>query len=180
MLFFADIDHCSDDASLNYVDIWGHNTYVSYDYHSYFCYYDKVTAKPLIMTEFGVDAYGSGSPRQNQHLQAEWVVHEWNQIRNNCLGGVVMEYSDEWWKCGSPSTQDLCGYDTDVQPDFFSNEEWYGIMAVEKGGTSIDIMRPREIYCALQQAYSDQKFVGDIAPDGNVDFGDFSVFSGRW
>ena len=52
-------------------------------------------------------------------------------------------------------------------------------MAVEKGGTSIDIMRPREIYCALQQAYSDRKFVGDIAPDGNMDFGDFSVFSGR-
>jgi hypothetical protein len=180
MLFFADIDHFSDDASLNYVDIWGHNTYVCYDYHSYFCYYDKVTAKPLIMTEFGVDAYGSSSPRQNQHLQAEWVVHEWNQIRNNCLGGVVMEYCDEWWKCGSPSTQDLCGYYTDVQPDFFSNEEWYGIMAVEKGGASIDIMRPREIYCTLQQAYSDRKFVGDIAPDGNVDFGDFSIFSGRW
>ncbi len=180
MLFFADTDHCSDDVSLNYVDIWGHNSYVCYDYHAYFCYYDKLTAKPLILTEFGVDAYGSGPPPQNQHLQAEWVVHEWSQIRNNCLGGVVMEYCDEWWKCGLPSAQDLCGYYTDVQPDFFSNEEWYGIMAVEKSGTSTDIMRPREIYCSLQQAYSDRQFVGDIAPDGNVDFGDFSVFSVRW
>lgn len=178
MLFFADIDRSSDDVSLNYVDIWGHNSYVCYDYHSYFCYYSRITAKPLILTEFGVDAYDSGSSCQNQVLQAEWVVHEWNQIKNSCLGGTVMEYCDEWWKCGSSSTQDLCGYYTDVQPDFYSNEEWYGIMSVEKKSNSIDIMHPREIYYALQQVYNNP--AGDFDSDGHIDFFDFGIFSVHW
>jgi len=180
MLFFGDVDYCSDDISLSYVDIWGHNTYVRYDYHSYFCYFDKVTAKPLIMTEFGVDAYGAGLPSEHPHVQAEWVVHEWEQIEDSCLGGTVMEYCDEWWKCSSPSTHDSCGYYTDVQPDGFSNEEWYGVMEVEDGGSSIDIMHPREIYCALRQAFSGQRLPSDLDPDGSVDFYDFSVFSGQW
>lgn len=180
MLFWGNVDHSSDDLSLNYVDIWGHNTYVRHDYHSYFCYVNKVTSKPLIMTEFGVDAYGTGSASVDSHLQAEWVVHEWEQIRNNCLGGAVMEYCDEWWKCGSSSIQDLCGYYTDVQPDGFSNEEWYGIMAVEDGGASVDILHPREIYCALRQAFGNRHMLGDLDPDGRVDFHDFSILSGRW
>jgi len=112
MLFFGDVDYSSDDASLDYVDIWGHNNYIRYGYHSYFCYYDRISAKPLVMTEFGVDACGPGLQWENQHVQAEWVTHEWEQVRDNCIGGTIMEYCDEWWKCGSPSTHDLCGYYT--------------------------------------------------------------------
>lgn len=180
MLFFGDADYSSDDVSLNYVDIWGHNNYVRYDHNSYFCYFDKITAKPLIITEFGVDAYGDGLPTENEHLQAEWVIHEWNQIKNNCLGGTVMEYCDEWWKCGLPLTHDLCGYYTDVQPDNFSHEEWYGIMAVEQSPTSVDIMHPREIYCALRRAFRDCPLLGDFDSDCNVNFRDFSLLCLHW
>jgi hypothetical protein len=180
MLFFGDIDYSSDDASLDYVDVWGHNNYIRYYYHSYFCYYDRISAKPLVMTEFGVDAYGPGLPWENQHVQAEWVVHEWAQVKDNCLGGTIMAYCDEWWKCGSPSTHDLCGYYTDVQPDIFSNEEWYGVMAVEKNGSSVDIMHPRQVYCALQQTFSDCKIASDFNTDNHVDFGDFTTFASNW
>jgi hypothetical protein len=154
MLFFGDVDFCSDDNSLHYVDIWGHNAYSRYDYNSYFCYYDKISAKPLLITEFGVDAYDTSSSKEYQDTQSKWVVHEWEQIKGNSLGGIVMEYSDEWWKrCGFPSSHDLCGHYTDVQPDSNSNEEWYGVMAVKDNGNKPDIMLPRKVYYALQQAF---------------------------
>jgi hypothetical protein len=167
MLFFGDVDYCSDDNSLNYVDIWGHNAYNRYDYNSYFCYYDKISAKPLIITEFGVDAYNKDSSSEYQDVQAEWVVHEWEQIKNNSAGGIVMEYSDEWWKrCGYPSSHDFCGYDTDVQPDSYSNEEWYGVMAVQDNGNQPDIMCPREVYYALQQLFRETIDIGLRVYDG--------------
>jgi hypothetical protein len=165
---------------MNCVDIWGHNAYAPYDYHCYFWYYDKITAKPLIVTEYGADAYDKNCSCENQAAQAEWVVHEWGQIEENCLGGTVMAYSDEWWKCGFPDSNEECGYDTYVQPDGFSHEEWYGIMSLENNGSSEDIMHPREVYCALQQAFSERACLGDLDTDGDVDFYDFDVFACRW
>jgi hypothetical protein len=179
-LFFGDVDYLSDDISMNYMDIWGHNTYNRYDYHSYFCYVDKISAKPLIITEFGVDAYNRNTSVEYQDVQAAWVIHEWEQIRSQSLGGTVMEYSDEWWKCGATNSHDLCGYYTDVQPDGFSHEEWYGMMAVEDNGTLPDIMHPRKVYCALQQAFSNKLFPSDFDLNNKVNLNDFTMLAGHW
>ena len=104
MMYFGNIDKCSDDLSLSFIDMWGHNAYGGYDYHCYFDYYDRISARPLVITEFGVDAYDSFAPcgepatcGENEQVQADWVERQWNQIRMNCLGGTVMEYADEWW-----------------------------------------------------------------------------------
>ena len=61
---FGNVDNHSDDISLNFVDMWGHNTYFGWDGHCYFEYYDRTSAKPLVFTEFGVDAWDSqgGAP----------------------------------------------------------------------------------------------------------------------
>ncbi|MDD1751388.1 MAG: PASTA domain-containing protein, partial [Methanothrix sp.] len=174
MLYLGDVDYHADDESLNYVDIWGHNSYVCYDYNSYFCYYDRISAKPLILTEFGVDAYNTGSSSEYQDIQADWVVHEWEQIKENSLGGIVMEYSDEWWKrCGLPFSHDTCGYDTDAQPDYCSNEEWYGVMAIQDNGIQPDIMHPRDVYYALQSEfnYDIGSLMVTIGPPKAVDAG---------
>jgi hypothetical protein len=180
MLFFGDADCNSDDSSLNYVDMWGHNSYVRYDYHSYFCYYDKISAKPLIITEYGADAYDIVQGSINQDAQADWAVHEWEQIKENCAGGTAMEYSDEWDKCGSPASHDFCGYDTDTRPDNYSNEEWYGLMAIEDNGSSPDIMKPRKAYCALKQAFNPSFSPCDFDMDTIVNFNDFASLATYW
>lgn len=149
MLYFGNIDCNSDDASLNYVDIWGHNAYTYYDYHCYFDYFDKLSAKPLVMTEFGVDAYDNVHSCEYQDVQADWVVHEWLQIKDESLGGTVMAYSDEWWKSGLPSHHGTGGFNADTQPDRFANEEWWGLMWVEDNGDLRDNMYPREAFNAL-------------------------------
>lgn len=72
-----------------------------------------------------------------------------------------------------PSSVESPGIDyTDLQPDGYSNEEWYGIMAVEREEASIDTLQPREIFDALRQAFADLPAPGDTDSDGPVDFND--------
>lgn len=177
---FGSTDCNSDDANLNYVDIWGHNAYTYYDYHSYFCYYDKISAKPLVITEYGTDARDKVNNREYEDVQAQWDVHEWEQIRENCLGGTIMAYSDEFWKSGDPCSHDYGGYFADTHPDRFSNEEWYGIMAIEDDGNKPDIMHPREVYCALLQAFGGAMLPADFDFDCDVDFNDLALFTEQW
>lgn len=161
MLYFGDTAYASDDASLNATDLWGHNSYTGYEFDCYFDYYHALSAKPLILTEFGIDAYNTSSGSEYQQIHADWIVHQWEQIKANSLGGTVMEYSDEWWKGGSPFSHDTAGYSTDVQPDTYANEEWWGIMAIADNGLEPDTMIPRLAYTALKNVYTDPCFDND-------------------
>ena len=152
-LFFGNVDYHSDDVSMSYTDIWGHNSYTGYEYNCYFDYYKRISTKPLLITEYGVDAYDNISHSEYQDVQKEWVVHQWQQIKKNSLGGTVMEYSDEWWKAGNPDGHETGGYYTDVQPDGYSNEEWWGLMSISPG--SPNIMHPRQVYYTLKEEFLD-------------------------
>jgi len=173
-IYFGISDLGSDDVSMNYTDLWGHNTYNGYDYHCYFDYYSKITAKPLVMTEYGVDAYNTTSSSEYEGVQSSWDMHQWAQVRDNSLGGTIMAYSDEWWKAGSPSTHNTGGYSTDVQPDIFSNEEWWGVMRPVDNGANPDIMQPRQIYNALKSEWYQAGLTGDTNNDCRVDIFDLA------
>jgi hypothetical protein len=174
MYDFGDADVHSDDRSLEYVDIWGHNTYFGADAHCYFDYYDRLSAKPLIFTEFGIDALDHRTGAEYPDTHAEYVVRQWRQIETNCAGGTVMAYSDEWWKADDPHRHDPGGYATGSHPDGFSNEEWWGLLAAEDAGTGPDTLHPRLAYFALGQEYA--YAAGDADSDGDVDLLDFAVF----
>lgn len=179
-VYMGDEDFGSTDPNLNYVDMWGLNLYTRKEYHEFFNFYEKITTKPLIITEFGIDSYDFSSGMDYPSVQADWVVREWQQISENSCGGIVMEYCDEWWKGGDPWTQDPNGGYADTHPDNFSNEEYYGIMAVENVGSDYDIMLPKEVYCALQQAFSERYCVADVTDDQSVNIDDLAELSNWW
>ncbi len=171
----GDMDYNSDDLSMNWVDIWGNNTYPGDDFHCYFDYYEMLSAKPLILTEFGIDAYDNQAGTEYQAVQADYVVQQWRQIERGSLGGTVMAYSDEWWKAGDPPIHDLGGYNTFMHPDGYSNEEWWGLLGVEDDGPNPDIMHPRLVYDALAAEFAFT--VGDLNCDGRLDGDDIIPFA---
>lgn len=144
----------SDDTSLPYVDIWGHNTYTGYNFNCYFDYYDTISAKPLVFTEFGIDAYNNSALTEYQHVQADWDVRQWKQLKQRSAGGLVFAYSDEWWKAGNNLGHDPGGYITDTHPDNYANEEWWGIMAVQDNGNLPDLVIPRQAYTAFEKEFN--------------------------
>jgi hypothetical protein len=149
----GDTLHHSDDVSLDHVDMWGVNVYPGTDVRCYFDYYERLSAKPVVVTEFGVDAYDDVAGSEDQESQATWDALQWRAIRANSLGGTVMAYNDEWWKAGAPSVHGTGGFPRDTHPDRFSNEEWWGMVSVANTGGLCDEITPRQAYFALQQEF---------------------------
>ncbi|MBU1078084.1 MAG: hypothetical protein KKH98_12375 [Spirochaetes bacterium] len=149
----------TDDASMIYLDVWGANCYrdVYPTFGAVFDNYKVKSTKPLILTEYGVDAYDGNNSRTYEDVQASWTVQLWNEIAANsdsCVGGCIMAYSDEWWK-GSGSDPNVHGFEGGGgradQPDNYSHEQWYGIMSVALSGTGgADILTPRQLYYSLK------------------------------
>ena len=72
--------------------------------------YEAVSSRPLVIAEFGVDAFDMVSRAENEEMQSEWVRSLALELDANavsctdgCLsrvvsGGMVMSWVDEWYK----------------------------------------------------------------------------------
>jgi hypothetical protein len=145
--------HGSDDVSLSDVDLWGINGYFGDDDQCYFDYYGRLSSKPVLMTEFGVDAYDNNVSALDEQAQADWGVLQWRIIEAKTLGGTVMEYSDEWWKAGNPESHGPGGFVRDAMNDRFSNEEYWGVVSIGDGGGACNDVTPRLVYAALRSEW---------------------------
>ncbi|MFN4199519.1 MAG: glycoside hydrolase family 2 TIM barrel-domain containing protein, partial [Flavobacterium sp.] len=149
-LLFLDIiaEKCPD------VDILGINVYRGVSFGDLF---DRVKAeygKPVLLTEFGSDAFNAITLQEDQNAQAYYLRGNWKEIYQNAhglgkagnsIGGYTFQFSDGWWKFGQTLDLDKHntnaswsngGYDFDYKPGQNNmNEEWFGICA--KGPTDI-------------------------------------------
>lgn len=155
----------ADDKSLRYVDIWGANVYIGYSFEnsamgSFFGQFARKSKKPLWISEYGIDALNHLTKKEQQETQADWISNNWDEVAKSsvCIGATLMAYSDEWWKADNPSSHDFGGYSTEawgkLHPDNYSNEEWWGVVAVEKTESGIDKVIPRKVYYALQERWA--------------------------
>jgi len=145
------------DSNLTYVDMWGINHYPGFSFGNFFSTYETKSSKPMIVTEYGIDAFDNRASTEYEITQAAWELNLWKEINaSSAVGGSLMEYSDEYWKAGDPNSHDNGGYVTTSHPDSFSNEEWWGVVRVVKNNSGgIDIMQPRQAYYWLSQAFLD-------------------------
>ncbi len=144
---------CSDDVDLPNVDFWGVQLYLGCTYGSSFTDYAAKPncARPLIVTEYGVDAYhrpGGAPGSEDQATQASCMdsalAEGHLELAVRTPGGVLagqtlFEWSDEWWKAqctpnGGWGQQDTCpDFDNPNFPDGKVHEEWFGIVSINAG-----------------------------------------------
>ncbi len=168
-LLFLDIiaRECKD------IDVLGINTYRGLTFTDLFDRAKKEIDKPVVLTEFGSDAYNNKANKEDQEYQARVLVSNWKEIyanaagmgkNGNALGGFTFQFSDGWWKTGQTSNLDEHdvtaswsngGYLNDYAPgDNNMNEEWFGICA--KGPTNergTYQLYPRAAYYALKEVH---------------------------
>ncbi len=147
----------SDDNSMNFLDAWGVNTFRVDAFGDVFQYYPS--SKPLLITEFGIDAWDTIGNKEDEATQSEYDALLWDQIveasnTSAVLGGCVMGYSDVWWRAGDPTSHDTDGDEMLSFPDGFNNQEWWGIMRVRDNGAGPDIVEPRAVYYTLQEKWA--------------------------
>lgn len=177
-LLFLEIikDECKD------IDILGINVYRGPSFGDLFEKVQKEFDKPVLLSEFGADAYNTKANKEDQEFQARILLSNWKEIYanaasqgkvGNSLGGFTFQFSDGWWKTGQTTGLDEHdvaaswsngGYQNDfVEGENNMNEEWFGICAKgptdERGNYPL---YPRAAYYALKEAHRFNPYDGNV------------------
>ena len=168
-VLFIDIiaEECKD------IDIFGTNMYRGVNFTDAFQSVKDKLNKPVMLTEFGADAFNTIENAEDQKSQAFYMVSNWKDIYENAaglgkaensLGGFTFQFSDGWWKYGQTKNLDVHdtnaswsngGYYLDLDgSENNMNEEWFGICS--KGPTNdrgLYTLYPRAAYYALKEAH---------------------------
>ncbi|WP_104734969.1 glycoside hydrolase family 2 TIM barrel-domain containing protein [Hanstruepera ponticola] len=170
-VLFIDIvaEECKD------VDIYGTNTYRGVSFTDMFDVVKEKLDMPLLFTEFGADAFNEIEKKEDQKMQAYYMLGNWKEIYENAaglgksgisIGGFTFQFSDGWWKYGfddrvnadvhdSNASWANGGYPHDLAPgENNMNEEWFGVCA--KGPTNergLYDLYPRAAYYTLKEAH---------------------------
>lgn len=161
------IEECQD------IDIFGINTYRGISFTDLYERVKNEYDKPVLLTEFGSDAFNAITQTEAQREQALYNVENWREIYENAaglgksensIGGFTFQFSDGWWKYGQTTDLDVHnteaswengGYEFDHIPgENNMNEEWFGICA--KGLTDergFYRLFPRAAYFAIAEAH---------------------------
>ena len=130
------------------IDILGVNIYSGEEGFGSFWQLAKAKMdRPVLITEYGCDAFNSGLYKVDEESQALWHKVCWEDIEynfaggkgvGNSIGGVIFEWLDEWWKSlkGSASTHEKTKDYPMSFPDGWSSEEWLGIVGQGDGKNS--------------------------------------------
>jgi len=175
--YFSDIVAAYNEAVS--LDLWSINVYRGGNFGKLFTQFTAATntlPKPLVITEFGIDAWDDYSGSEDELTQAEYAWWLWKDIAANsstCVGGIYMEFTDEWWRdslsadmfCtpGTSSEHNYCGHETYYSPDGYVNDEWRGIMRIADNGGNPDAVEPRIAYDTLRTLYRNLPAVESVS-----------------
>ena len=155
------------------IDIFGTNMYRGLSFRDAFQVVKDKLGLPMMFTEFGADAFNAKTLREDQRMQARYLLAQWREIYEqtsgkgqvgNAIGGFTFQWSDGWWKTGQESLLDVHNTDASWPADAYSddytrgennmNEEWWGITAKGPADSKgLFPLYPRAAYYALQRVY---------------------------
>lgn len=131
----------------------------------------EITGKAALITEYGCPAYGKGwSTARAEQGQADYHKGNWQDIEDNMagvsggagnsLGGVIFEWTDEWWKAAGDS--DPWKHDETSQfggafLDGSGYEEWFGIASLGDGKDSTFKRQLRKSYFMYRDLWKKYK-----------------------
>lgn len=138
-------------TQLSNVSIWGTNIYPGDSFGGLFAGWAGRSSKPLVVAEYGSDAWDARINAENEEMQARFVTSLTEELFDHssiypdgvCAGGFVFEFNDEWWKYGSgnPGVHDTASsWQNGTYPDPDIHEEWWGLVRLDR--------TPREAYYA--------------------------------
>jgi len=170
------------------VDCLGCIVYRGKVFGSFFKEVKRKFDKPVILMEFGCDAYNMVKGKEDQNNQAKFLKSQWLDLSKNfaggtglgnCLGGAIFEWTDEWWKTSDCDRNSwlvhdtLAGwgmgaYDFDAKTGKNMNEEWFGIVALSPElENGINKRNPRKAFYVLRQLWN-EKYSKQVSEESKV------------
>jgi len=130
-------------ASNPHIDMWGLNVYRWDQPQSIFREWEKVSDKPVYLSEAGADSYmkiekDGFKQGENQRAQAVAngkIIDAVLEQSDVACGIFIFSFTDGLWKAGNPAVQDLGGWapnSSGVPYDGAPNEEYWGIVDINR------------------------------------------------
>ena len=146
------------------LDIFGINQYTGpFGFGNLWGKVEQELGKPVLITEYGCDAYNTNKNTSNEAYQMKYHKGAWKNIvdnsclgngKGNSLGGVIYCWLDKWWLIGSPSVHDTVnGAWKGVTIDGLFNDEWLGICSQGNGKNSPFQRILRNVYYLYQNLW---------------------------
>ena len=161
------------------IDLLGSNVYRGRNFTSLWKDAREKLDLPVVLFEFGSDAYNALERREDPESQARMLRDQWLELYNqaygnggqgNSLGGFVFEWRDEWWKFRHDRNLDIHdetaswsnkGYSFDwSETSNNMNEEWFGVMALgPRTADGVQTAVPRIAYHLLSRIWQIDPYV---------------------
>lgn len=145
-----------------------------------FEYIRTVMDKPILFSEFGCDSYDVDDDKIDEDVQSVFLLSQWQHLyensvfsgnkNGNCIGGVIFEWTDEWWKHNEGYSNDWKVHNPEAgwsngsyyfdirraKGGFNMNEEWFGIIALteELDAQGINMRVPKKSFNDLKKYFS--------------------------
>jgi len=166
------------------VDVFGTNVYRGISARDLFDVVHEKLDRPVMFTEFGADAWNERTMREDQAMQARYLLGQWREIyeqsagkgrAGNAIGGFIFQWSDGWWKYRQEERLDVHdtnaswpngGYDDFVEGQNNMNEEWWGICAKGRpDDQGLYTLHPRAAFYALRRAFRLEPYAPTTTPE---------------
>lgn len=132
---------------------------------------------PVILSEFGCDSYDAYKQKEDQEIQAKFLIAQWKNIyqnttlsnnqKGNVLGGFIFEWTDEWWKHNEACQESWWVHNTEAswsegsyyfdikaENNLNMNEEWFGIVSIQKEKKAgINKRTPKKAYYRIKNFF---------------------------
>jgi hypothetical protein len=133
--------------------------------------------RAVLVSEFGCDSYDAYKDQEDQEVQAKFLLSQWQDLyRNtvfsgnqegNCIGGIIFEWTDEWWKHNEGLSSDWKVHNTEAgwsngsyyfdiraKNNLNMNEEWFGLVSIkEEKENGINKRIPKKSYYVLKEYF---------------------------
>lgn len=144
------------------IDVLGFNQYTGpYGFGTLWGRVKQEYDKPVLITEYGCDAWNDNKKSTCEIYQARYHKGAWKDIENNgywgegignSIGGVAYSWMDRWWLVGSPKVHDTTlGSWAGSTIDGKFNDEWLGICSQGRGLNSPFQRILRTVYYTYQE-----------------------------
>ena len=168
------------------LDVFGTNVYRGISARDLFQVVHDKLGTPVMFTEFGCDAFNAATMKEDQAMQARYLLGQWEEIYEqsagkgrvgNAIGGFIFQWSDGWWKYKQEERLDIHdthaswangGYPEDLLPgENNMNEEWWGITEITPRSY---VKTPRQAYETLKELWTtaESDFGISVSPSGTV------------
>jgi len=155
------------------LELLGTNAYRGKSFTGLWADVDQKLDIPVLLFEFGSDAFNARNFAEDQVAQAMLLRDQWKEMYNkaagnneegNSIGGFVFEWRDEWWKylqIENLDKQDTnASWSNQAYPFDWAegknnmNEEWFGIVALGlPNSDGVYTARPRAAYDMLSEVW---------------------------